>query len=204
MTSESAHLTALRSAAEKQLAAKKAWLTPDANVDQFKLLHELQVQQIELEMQNEVLTDALAQVELLRAKYQDLYERAPVGYFTLSRTGEILELNQCASRLLGLSSDKLVGRQLREFFENSSLADLELFLTRVRQSAEEVFAHSLQIRRKQQMPVYVNAQARTFLDASNGQPTMRLSMMDVSTLKSAREDVIHAIGKASNSNFGPL
>ena len=100
----------LRSEAEKQLASRKAWLTPDRGVDQLKLIHELQVHQIELEMQNEALAETFAQVDALRAKYQDLYEFAPVGYLTLSTEGGILELNSRAASLLGPGGSQ-TGRQ---------------------------------------------------------------------------------------------
>jgi PAS domain S-box-containing protein len=190
----------LRSRAEKQLAAQKAWLAPDGEADHLKLIHELQVHQIELEMQNSMLSEAFAHVSALRAKYQDLYESAPVGYFTLSVDGKILELNRRAAALLGQSPGELTGRNLREFFSEPSLAAADELLAAARESGEggqEVFAPSLEIRRARHLPLYVNTQARVYKDPLTGEASIRLVMMDVSALTMATEDVIHAMDRAS-------
>jgi PAS domain-containing protein len=86
-------------------------------MDQRRLVHELQMHQIELEIQNEELTQTLVEVNALRAKYLDLYDFAPVDYFTLDTQGNILELNWRAAKLLGQERKRLVGRPLREFFD---------------------------------------------------------------------------------------
>lgn len=187
----------LRSKAEKQLAARKTWAVPDNGVDQLKLIHELQVHQIELEMQNQVLNEAFAHVEALRAKYQDFYEFAPVGFLTLSTDGNILELNGRAAALLGQSQHGLTGRALREFFSAASVAALDKLLEDAKSHIHEVSAQSLELRRPRQLPVYVNAQAQAYTEPLGGETRIRLAMMDVSALKMATEDVLHAMDKAT-------
>jgi PAS domain S-box-containing protein len=78
-------------------------------------LHELRVHQIELEMQNEELRRAQAELDASRARYYDLYDLAPVGYVTLSEKGLILEANLTAATLLGVARGVLVRRTLSGF-----------------------------------------------------------------------------------------
>ena len=79
------------------------------------MLHELRVHQIELEMQNEELRRTQAELEASRARYFDLYDLAPVGYFTLSEKGLILEANLTAATLLGVARGDLVKQPLPRF-----------------------------------------------------------------------------------------
>jgi len=79
------------------------------------VLHDLRVHQIELEMQNEDLRRTQAELEASRARYFDLYDLAPVGYFTLSEQGLILEANFTAATLLGWPRGALVRRPLTRF-----------------------------------------------------------------------------------------
>jgi PAS domain-containing protein len=72
------------------------------------LLHELQVHQIELELQNEELRQSQLALDVVKARYFDLYELAPVGYVTVSKAGLILECNLCAASLLGVPRAGLI------------------------------------------------------------------------------------------------
>src|SRR3954471_5908431 len=81
--------------------------------EQRRLLHELEVHKIELEMQNQALRDDREQLERSRARYAELYDLAPVGHVTLGRTGTIHELNVACAMLLGKGRDGLQGKSLR-------------------------------------------------------------------------------------------
>jgi PAS domain S-box-containing protein len=83
--------------------------------DTERLLHELRVHQIELEMQNEELRQAQALLDTERARYFDLYDLAPVGYCTLSETGLILQSNLAAATLLGSTRAGLVMQPISRF-----------------------------------------------------------------------------------------
>jgi PAS domain S-box-containing protein len=80
--------------------------------DAMELVHELQVYQIELSMQNDELRRAQEDLEISRQKYYDLYDFAPVGYITLDKEGIIHEANLMAGTLLGCSRTELYGRKL--------------------------------------------------------------------------------------------
>jgi len=99
----------LRTKAEVQLAHASASDGPPRSADE--LLHELQVRQIELEIQNEELRRAQVAIEESRDRYVDLYEFAPVGYITLSREGQIAALNLTGAALLGEDRKELLDRR---------------------------------------------------------------------------------------------
>ena len=93
--------------------------------DVQRLLQDLNVHQIELEMQNEELRRTQEALELSRTRYFDLYDLAPVGYITITEQGLIREANLAAATLLGLSRDALTMRPLTGFILP---ADHEIFL----------------------------------------------------------------------------
>ena len=80
-----------------------------------RMLHEVQVQQIELEMQNEELRRTQAELEDTRARYIDLYDMAPVGYCTVSERGLILQANLTAATLLGVGRRALLKQRFTQF-----------------------------------------------------------------------------------------
>lgn len=78
-----------------------------------EIIHELHVHQIELKMQNEALRQAQAELEESRTRYADLYDFAPVGYFTLDRNGKIVEANLTGARDLGLAREFILNKPFR-------------------------------------------------------------------------------------------
>lgn len=85
------------------------------------LLHELQMHQIELEMQNEVLRNALDALACARDRYVDLFDFAPVAYLTVSRDGHITEANFAAASVLGMSRDELAKQHIHRFVASVDL-----------------------------------------------------------------------------------
>ena len=94
-------------------------------------LHELEVHQIELEMQNEELTEARDKMEALLEKYADLYDFAPVGYLTLDQAGDILEANLAAASLLGRARSALIKQPFRFFVSPADRVVFGAFLKKV-------------------------------------------------------------------------
>jgi len=97
----------LRLVAEERLREKIGNLR-ELPEDVDSLIHELEVHQIELEMQNEELRDSRRNLEELNERYYDLYNFAPVGYFTLDFSSIITEINTTGADLLGFDKDRLI------------------------------------------------------------------------------------------------
>jgi PAS domain S-box-containing protein len=85
---------------------------PRSAVDVDRLLPELQVQQIELELQNEELVTRRGELEAALARYTDLYDFAPVGYATLAPDGTLTQTNLAGAQLLGSPRAQLEGKRL--------------------------------------------------------------------------------------------
>ena len=115
-------LDKLREAAEAELAHRTPLNAISARSAE-ELLHELQVYQIELEMQNETLRQSQLELEESRDRYLDLYDFAPVGLITLTPKGIIAEINFAAAGLLGKERKDLLDRRFGAFIapEDSDL-----------------------------------------------------------------------------------
>ena len=106
----------LRQKAEQRLFVEKANLVSAVSDENaLALVHELQVHQIELEMQNEELQRTQAAAEAASEKYRDLFDFAPVGYFLWDQEGQILEVNLVGAALLGLDRNALIHVPFRQF-----------------------------------------------------------------------------------------
>jgi PAS domain-containing protein len=122
----------LRMKAEEKLKEKlKKMNAPVTESDVKKLLHELQVHQLELEMQNEELSQAYQTAEEALKKYTMLYDLAPVGYFTLNAEGVICELNFTGAEMLGDRRFSLVNSNFKLFVSQDSLPVFNNFFSNV-------------------------------------------------------------------------
>ncbi len=118
----------LRKTAEEQLARKKtAPVSQSGTTGEQKLIHELQVHQIELELQNEELITAKQMADILRREYQTLFDVAPVGYLVIGPQSMILRCNHRAAELFGTTEDHLTGRRLAVFLDPATLAAFNTF-----------------------------------------------------------------------------
>ena len=134
MNTEKKNLTdaqILRLKAEEKLKAVKKTTKQVIEADVKKLLHELQVHQIELEMQNEELREANETAEAALKKYTMLYDFAPMGYFTLEKDGSISELNFTGAEMLGDKRISLINSNFKLFIAESSQAVFNAFFKKV-------------------------------------------------------------------------
>ena len=111
----------LRSLAEDRLAQKhltthhSALSTPSSPEELLKIVHEIEVQQIELEIQQEELRLSKDKLEKTLGMYTDLYDLAPLGYLTVEEDSTILEANLTAATILGVERSRLQGKHLKKF-----------------------------------------------------------------------------------------
>ncbi len=108
---------------------------PRLEIDSQRLLHELEVHQIELEMQNAELRLARDEADLVREKYADLYDFAPVGYFTILADGTIRMVNLAGAAIVGMERSRLVGRSFEMLISPARRSTFSAFL-------EQVFARN--------------------------------------------------------------
>jgi len=178
----------LRQRAEELLQRKdKACLvSTDATseADILKLIHELEVHQIELEMQNEELVIAKEKAELAEEKYTELYDFAPSGYIALSRVGEILELNFAAANMLGKERTKLIKKRFDFFVSIDTQTTFNLFLpdvftSKVKQTCEVIIAT------EGKLPIYVNIDGIV----NQNSELCLLTLIDITERKSAERNL---------------
>ena len=158
--------------------------------DGQRLLHDLQVHQIELELQNEELRQAQNALEASRARYFDLYDLAPVGYFTLDENGLILEANLTGAALLGVARGTLAKQPLSRFIVGEDSDDYylhrkQLFKTGAPQAFE------LRVARKDSAPFTAWMEA-TVAPADGGAPVCRVVVSDITERKAIQEKLRHS------------
>ncbi len=120
--------TALRGRAEK-LVVKPA--TAFADAETRRMLHELEVHQIELELQNTELRRTRDELEVLLDKYTELYDFAPVGYFTLAAEGTIRLANLNGATMVGIGRSALIGRGFGMLISPEQRTGFKVFLKQV-------------------------------------------------------------------------
>jgi len=119
----------LRRRAEARLSERKIVKQPDFSTQ--RLFHELEVHRIELEMQNAELQKTRDELEVSLEKITDLYDFAPVGYFSIDESGVVLDANLKSAALLGVERSRLINRSLLLFVDQKSHPILMAFLKNV-------------------------------------------------------------------------
>jgi two-component system, sensor histidine kinase and response regulator len=178
----------LRRRAEDRLAAG-GLPKPPVDVDACKLVQELEIHQIELEMQNNALRQAHDQLQLAHERaawrYAELYEFAPVAYLTLSSDGKISAANLTAATLLGVEREKLLRRHFEDFVRLVDRDKWQLMLQRAVAIAED-YVFDLALRRANDAFCQVQVHCHP-IHLADGLPTVRLALTDVTELKRATE-----------------
>lgn len=168
----------LRSRAVKLLEQQPGGRLEVSPKDSEKLLEELRIHQIELEMQNEELRLATEAAEQSRAKFIDLYDSAPVGYLTLNENGVIIEANLTSAKLLGLARSQILNHRLTDFVDPDFQDILYFHLLKVRQSSIQESCE-LKLRHHGDEPFFAHLESIAILHAKSLPAEIRISFMNV-------------------------
>lgn len=147
-------------------------------------LHDLQVHQIELEMQNDELRRAHAEIDALRARYFDLYNLAPVGYFTISDKGLIMEANITGADHLGLPRSSLIRQPISRFIFRE---DQDIYYQHRKHLYESGEAQSCELRFLKKDGTTFWAHLDATVQETEGALLYRVVMSDISELKQLAE-----------------
>ena len=174
----------LRRRAEARLSGRQSRHQPDAGAQ--RLRHELEVHQIELEMQNAELRKTRDELELALRNATDLYDFAPVGYFSLDATGLILEANLTGAALLGVERSRLIHRRLPLYIASLSRPSFLAFLKKVftelgNQTCE------VQLLKAGADPFWANFRAAPAFPLKGARKWCRLTFADITARKQAEE-----------------
>jgi PAS domain S-box-containing protein len=179
----------LRKRAEAAAEADKSIL-PESMLpeDTGRILQELRVHQVELQMQNEELRRAQVELDAARAQYFDLYDLAPVGYLTVSETGLILEANFTAARLLGVERSALVKRRLASFIFRED-ADIYYLHHKQLQEAGLRQVSEVRLQRSDGAQFWACVEA-VKAESAAGAPVFRVVISDI-TARKRTEEALH-------------
>ena len=171
---------------------QKQGTTSAALAETQHLINELQVNQIELELQNDQLAQRCAETEATLHEFQNLYDFAPLGYFTLARSGDIIvQVNLTGASLLGIERGNLIKRRFGMFVSFESRPVFSSFLERV--FSEECGQESCEVEllKNGHIPIWVHIEA-TCSDSIQGQGEVCNAVVrDISEHKRV-EDILQA------------
>jgi PAS domain S-box-containing protein len=178
------HMQSLREIAEARLEQSRLTQTQDSatNANQ-NLLHELQVHQIELEMQNEQLRQVQASLEESRDRYVDLYEFAPVGYLTIDSQGFIVQANLKATALLGVERKQLLKHVFSQWVNDEDKDQWYRQFKRVKAlESNDELSFDLRLNHKNGAVFYANLNCLR-MGGQAEDKMLRVTLMDVSKAK---------------------
>jgi len=179
------------------MAREKAARSPEDLKEQppeeiRRTLHELRVHQIEVEIQNNELCRVQQELEASRAKYFDLYDLAPMGYFTVSKEGSILEANLRGADLLGVERKRLVKQQLTRYIVPE---DQDIYYLHRKHQLEtgERQVCELRMRRMDGSSFWGWMEMGAARDEEDGLPVCRTMISDVTERKRSEQNQVRLV-----------
>lgn len=198
MNDSDARIADLRKRAEENIKSRRPAMEEMPVEDVLKLVEELQIHQVELEMQNEELRSMQWELEQSRKKYSDLYDFAPTGYFTINEEGRIVEANLTAAKQLGVERSFLIGKPFNLYAAEDYREELHLYLREVLKTGKP-HIYEMRINGRSKVHRYVQLDSAHHMD-SEGQSLIRTTMTDISDRKEAEEKLKEFSNKLEYSN----
>jgi len=176
----------------EEIARENQILSPVSNgnlspEEILRLVQELQVHQVELEMQNDELRRAQADLDAERERYFNLFELAPVGYCTLSARGLIDKINLTAASLLGITRTALLKKPFSRFIYKE---DRDIYYLHQKQLLEsgQPQAYELRMLKEDGTQWWARLVAAAAHD-DEGAAVCRITLTDITSLKQAEEEL---------------
>ncbi|MCP4574997.1 MAG: PAS domain S-box protein [Deltaproteobacteria bacterium] len=178
--------TEFRKQAEAELGGrpdKAEDLSPEAK---DRLLHELRIHQIELEMQNDELRRSQLELEAARDKYSDLYDFAPVGYFSINEKGMISAANLTGSTMLGVERGSLIGSPFSHFIHMDD-QDIYYHHRKVLLETKTPRSCELRLKRRDGSEFWAQLQCIVVRDGESGFDLIQTTVSNIDERKQAEE-----------------
>ncbi len=178
----------IRSRAEKILKQTPKSKKVVNRLDEQKLLTELQIHQIELQMQNEELRQTQADLTRERAKYADLYNFAPVAYFTFDERDIIVDVNLMGAELLGISRKHLLNRPITPYITPESLETFIAHRKAARESGRQQICQ-MTLRGRDSRQVLVEAYTVALSEGNSASHQWRTVLLDITEREQAKRSL---------------
>ena len=183
------HVTELRQRAEERVRTHPKPTGAMTDTEVCGLVHELQVHQIELEMQNDEFVQAQADLRASSEKCSDLFDFAPIGYFVWGDQGQIVEVNLSGANLLGLDRSTALNKRFGQFVALEDRVAFSEFCKHVLQTdAKQSCEVKLQIKEDDQR-VHVLIEAVAVRGCQGKATSCRAAVMDITERKRAEEEL---------------
>jgi PAS domain S-box-containing protein len=179
----------LRTQAEEQVQENEAkHLQLGSADDTLRLVHELEVHQIELEMQNNELCRVHGELEVQLNTYAELYDFAPVGYFTFDAGGLILRVNHAGAQQLGMERRTLLHKPFSEFIADQP--DRQVFLNHLAIVLQQKSTHKCAIRITRNDGAQIHCQLQSIVLDATKTGLILTSIIDVTIRKQFEENLL--------------
>ena len=176
----------LRANAEERLYDQAAAVSGKEFDDAQKLIRELEVHQIKLEMQNEELRSTQAKFVESRDIYNELYDFAPVGYFTLDEKAQIRQVNLTGAELLGVESSKLINTRFSRYISPDFQDDFYFHCKRIFESGTKQSC-DLKLVKQDGTPFYARLDSIAVKNQVAASRQFRTAITDITVLVQAKK-----------------